>query len=51
MMDIMTFMLKNKEKELIKMDCWDIQVYLGKKIYETCIADNTFFPPFNKPIQ
>jgi len=46
-MDIMKFMLRSKEGELVKMDCWDIQVYLGKKIYETCINDNTFFPPYN----
>jgi hypothetical protein len=46
-MDILKQMLRHKEKEIAKMDCWDIQVFLGKKIYEICIAENAFFPPFN----
>ena len=44
-MDIMKNILKEKETEITKMDCWDIQVYLGRKIYEACINDNCFFPP------
>lgn len=46
-MDIMKNILKQKEKEFTTMDCWDVQVYLGRKIYEQCINDNTFYPPLN----
>ena len=45
-MDIFKHILKAKESEIVKMDNWDIQVFLGKKIYEICINENTFFPPY-----
>jgi len=46
-MDIMKHIFKQKEHEILKMDCWDIQVFLGRKVYEQCIAEHCFYPPFN----
>ena len=30
----MKHIIKDKEEAMIKMDCWDLQVFLGKKMYE-----------------
>ena len=44
-MDVMKHLLRRHEAEISNMDCWDIQVFLGRKIYENAIEDNSFFPP------
>jgi hypothetical protein len=41
----MKHLLKKYENEISAMDCWDIQVFLGRKIYELSVEDNSFFPP------
>lgn len=43
-LDIMKHLLKNQEEGILEMDCWDIQVYLGRKMYEESIEEGNFFP-------
>ena len=43
--DIMKHLLRENENEIITMDCWDLQVFLGRKMYEQAIEKNKFFPP------
>ena len=45
-MDIIKHILRMKEDYLASLDCWEFQVYLSKKIYEQCIEEENFFPPF-----
>jgi len=42
--NIMKHLLRQQEPHILKMDCWDIQVYLGRKMYEEAIEEGNFFP-------
>jgi hypothetical protein len=42
----MKHLIKEKEQMILKMDGWDLQVFLGRRLYEQSIADGTFFPPY-----
>mmetsp|Transcript_27553 Transcript_27553/g.26598 ORF Transcript_27553/g.26598 Transcript_27553/m.26598 type:complete len:209 (-) Transcript_27553:36-662(-) len=45
-LDIMKNMLKAKMRHMERLDSWDLQVFIGRKMYEECIRDGTFFPPY-----
>lgn len=40
-LSIMKGLLKEKSNEILLMDCWDIQVFLGRKIYEIAEEEGT----------
>lgn len=37
-------LFKINEAEIARMDCWDMQVFLGRKMYEEAIEQCKFFP-------
>jgi hypothetical protein len=45
----MKSLIKRNEAELVKMDCWDLQVFLGRKIYEIAVQENSLLPYIEAP--
>lgn len=41
--DTMKTLLRENEKEMLKMDSWDLQVFLGRKMYQDSISKKYFF--------
>lgn len=40
----MKYLLAKHADDIIKMDCWDIQVFLGRKMYEMAVEEGNFMP-------
>ena len=38
--NIMKHLLKSKEQDMLKMDCWELQVFLGRNLYIQAVEDN-----------
>ncbi|CDW82250.1 tbc domain containing protein [Stylonychia lemnae] len=43
LVDILKNLFKQFKNEMMKMDCWDLQVFIGKQMYQRAVDQNTFF--------